>query len=219
MAAKFLAIEGLDGSGKQTQTALLTAELKARGFDARSISFPRYGETSAVLVEDYLHGGFGDKADDVNAYAASSFFAADRVASFLKYWHADFESADFLIADRYSTSNLIHQLAKLPEHEWGDFAEWLLDYEFNRLGLPAPSKVIYLRVDPAVSQRLLESRYKGDKSKRDIHERNLNYLERSQRAAEWCVKKLGWESIDCVEHKELRTPDSIHTELIARAGF
>lgn len=219
MAAKLIAIEGLDGSGKQTQAALLGGALAARGLDVASVSFPCYGRPSASLVEDYLRGGFGERAGDVNAYAASSFFAMDRLVSYLKSWRADYEAADYLVADRYSTSNLIHQCAKLPECEWEAFSGWLFDYEFGRLGLPAPDSVVYLRMDLATSQRLLEGRYGGDASRRDVHERDLGYLERSRQAAEWCCGRFGWTVVECACDGKLRGRADVHNEILERLGL
>ncbi len=131
MTARLIAIEGLDGSGKETQTKLLRQFLEAQGAKVGSISFPQYGEPSAALVEDYLKGGFGENAADVNAYAASSFFALDRLVSYLKKWRKEFESCDVFLADRYVTSNAIHQCSKLPESEWAAFTTWLFEYEFK----------------------------------------------------------------------------------------
>lgn len=214
MVAKLIAIEGLDGSGKATQSALLKEALEAKGLRVSSVSFPCYGELSAVFVEDYLRGGFGDRADDVNAYAASSFFAMDRLVSYLKHWRKDYESVDVLVADRYSTSNLIHQCAKLPEDGWEAFVAWLVDYEFDKLGLPAPDSVVYLRMDLATSQRLLEKRYGGDASKRDVHERDLDYLERSRHAADWCAEHLGWQVVENARNGTLRDRMDVHKEIM-----
>lgn len=219
MAAKLIAIEGLDGSGKETQTRLLREDLEQRGFKVGSVSFPQYGMPSAALVEDYLHGGFGEHASDVNAYAASSFFAMDRLVSYLKNWRHDYEDCDYFIADRYTTSNAIHQCSKLPESEWAAFCDWLLDYEFNRLGLPRPDAVIYLRLDVETSQKLLAKRYGGDASKRDVHERDLSYLHQSQKAAEWCCDRLNWIPIECVVGDTLRNRIDVHMEIMERLGL
>lgn len=216
---RMIAIEGLDGSGKETQTKLLKEALEAKGLNVGSISFPRYGTPSAALVEDYLQGGFGERASDVNAYAASSFFAMDRLVSYLKDWRQAYRECDVFLADRYIPSNAIHQCSKLPEDEWERFVDWLSEYECDLLGLPRPDDIVYLRLDPAMSQKLLERRYGGDASKRDVHERDLEYLERSRKAAEWCAGYFGWMTIDCVADGGLRDRMDVHKEVMDRLGL
>lgn len=163
---RLIVLEGLDGSGKATQAKLLAAHLAAQGFSVREVTFPNYESDSSALVKMYLAGQFGDKPDDVNAYAASSFYAVDRYASYKKDWGSFYENGGVVIADRYTTSNAVHQCSKLPPEQWEAFLGWLFDFEFHLLGLPAPDKVIYLQVDPAVSQKLMTERYHGDESKK-----------------------------------------------------
>ena len=210
---KLLAIEGLDGSGKATQAKELTAALKAQGVPVRQVSFPDYESDSSVLIKMYLSGQFGTAPNAVNAYAASSFFAVDRYASFQKDWRRDYAQG-LIVADRYTTSNAIHQCSKLPEAEWDGFLDWLFDYEYGKLGIPAPSLVIYLKVDPEVSQKLMTGRYAGDESKKDIHERDLDYLKRSHQAADFCSKKLGWTVIDCCADGNMRSIEEIRGEIL-----
>ena len=219
MTARLIAIEGLDGSGKETQTKLLRQFLEAQGAKVGSISFPQYGEPSADLVEDYLKGGFGENAADVNAYAASSFFALDRLVSYLRKWRKEFESCDVFLADRYVTSNAIHQCSKLPESEWAAFTTWLFEYEHKYLGLPRPNHVVYLRLDLAASQKLLERRYGGDVSQRDVHERDLAYLERSRCAAEWCCSRFNWTPVECTSNNALRAREDVHKELLEKLSL
>ena len=173
---QLIIFEGLDGSGKGTQTKLTAQRLKEQGRDLRQITFPDYDSESSALVKMYLSGAFGDKPDDVNAYAASSFYAVDRFASYKTDWGRFYEEGGVVIADRYTTSNAVHQCSKLPPEQWEEFLHWLFDYEFHLLGLPAPDSVIYLQVDPAVSQRLMTQRYHGDESKKDVHEKDTEYL-------------------------------------------
>ncbi len=219
MTARLIAIEGLDGSGKETQTQLLREALVARGLKVGSVSFPRYGTPSAAPVEQYLSGGYGDNASDVNAFAASTLFAVDRLASYLGEWRDDYENCDVFIADRYTTSNAIHQLSKLPMDEWENFTRWLFDFEFGKLALPKPDAVIYLRMHLATSQALLSQRYGGDATKRDVHERNLDYLERSCQAADWCSRIFGWLIVECDANAELRSRESVHDEIMALLGW
>jgi dTMP kinase len=214
---KLIVLEGLDGSGKATQSALLAKHLTDAGNAVMQITFPNYASESSALVRMYLGGQFGDKPDDVNAYAASSFYAVDRYAGYKTDWGTFYEQGGILVADRYTTSNAIHQCSKLPPEEWDHFLEWLFDYEFRLLGLPAPDAVIYLSVDPTVSQRLMTGRYHGDESKKDVHEKDVEYLARSRRAAEYCAAHLGWKTIACNQADAMRSIEEIGAEVYAVA--
>ena len=216
---KLIIFEGLDGSGKGTQTALTAQKLAARGVDLRQITFPDYASESSALVKMYLAGAFGQKPDDVNAYAASSFYAVDRYASYKTGWGAFYRAGGLVLSDRYTTSNAVHQCSKLPPAQWDGFLNWLFDFEYKKIGIPAPDAVVYLAVDPQVSQRLLAARYHGDDSKKDIQEKDLDYLARSRAAAEYCAKALGWKRIDCTadgpQGKTMRTVEQINDEILA----
>ncbi|WP_241963598.1 hypothetical protein [Gordonibacter sp. 28C] len=214
-----MAIEGLDGSGKETQTRLLESRLRELGLDVVSLSFPRYGQTSAVLVEEYLGGSFGASPKSVNAYGASSFFAMDRFASYLREWKKLYERCDVFLADRYVMSNAIHQCSKLPCEEWDGFLEWLFDFEFGKLGLPKPDKVFYLHLPVKESQRLLAQRCQSDGLLMDIHERDVEHLRKSQAAAEHCCGRYGWEQVECLDNGKLRRIEDIHEDIWERVGF
>jgi len=215
MNGKLLVIEGLDGSGKATQSNLLYETLMGEGKSVRKVSFPDYDSDSSALVKMYLAGAFGKNPGDVNAYAASSFFAVDRFASYKSDWGAFYEAGGIVIADRYTTSNAIHQCSKLPKAEWDGFLDWLFDFEFRLMGIPAPDKVIYLQVDPKVSQKLMTQRYHGDESKKDIHESNLDYLAKSREAAQYCADKLGWATVTCDDGETMRSIEQIHGDIMA----
>ncbi len=204
-----ITIDGLDGSGKATQAMALHNSMS----NSIKVSFPDYESDSSALVKMYLNGEFGSHPDDVNAYAASSFYAVDRYASYKKDWESHYLNAGIVICDRYTTSNAIHQCAKLPESEWDTFLSWLFHFEYELLGIPKPDITIYLKVDPDVSQKLLMVRYEGDASKKDIHEADLNYLKRSQKAAQYCAEKYGWTVIDCCENGEMRSVTDIHMDV------
>lgn len=212
---KLIVIDGLDGSGKATQSKLLSDKLNTLGYRARTISFPDYESDSSALVKMYLGGKLGSSPDDVNAYAASTFYAVDRVASYLNTWRADYESYDYIIADRYTTSNIIHQMAKVAEDERDSYIDWLFDFEYRRLELPAPDMVIFLDVDPAISQKLIDGRYGGDESKKDIHESDVAYLLRCRTSAVYAIEHLGWKRIDCTENGSMRTIEEIHDRILA----
>ena len=211
---KLIVIEGLDGSGKGTQAQELVKNLAARGEPVRKISFPNYASDSSALVKMYLGGQFGTDPKDVNAYAASTFFAVDRFASFKQDWGGFYAQGGILVADRYTTSNAVHQCSKLPEDGWDEFLDWLFHFEYTLLGIPAPDAVIYLNVDPEVSQKLMTGRYQGDETKKDIHEGNLPYLNRSRQAAQYCSRKLGWKEIQCCQDGQMRSIASIQQEIL-----
>ena len=217
MAGKLIVFEGTDGSGKATQTALLCGELDRRGIPYRRLEFPRYSEDSSALIRLYLGGAFGSDPGDVNAYAAASFYAVDRYASYKQDWGAFYESGGLVIADRYTTSNAVHQCSKLPPDQWDGFLRWAFEYEYQLLGLPAPDAVVYLQVDPAVSQKLMTGRYHGDESRKDVHEKDTEYLARSRRAAEYCAEHLGWATVHCTVDGAMRTIEEIQAEVRALA--
>ena len=219
---KLIIFEGLDGSGKGTQTNLLCQALRARGADLRQITFPDYESDSSALVRMYLSGRFGQRPDDVNAYAASTFYAVDRFASYKTDWGEFYRTGGLVVSDRYTTSNAVHQCSKLPPMHWDGFLDWLFDFEYKKMCIPAPDAVVYLSVDVEVSQGLLAARYHGDAAKMDIQEKDTEYLARSRAAAEYCAHKLGWRRIDCTREENgkriMRTPEDIHAEVLAQLG-
>lgn len=215
MAGQLIVIEGLDGSGKATQAKRLCQVLEAQGKPVRKISFPDYESDSSALVKMYLAGTFGKDPSSVNAYAASTFFAVDRYASFKTGWGDFYANGGIVVADRYTTSNAVHQCSKLPEDQWDDYLRWLFDFEYRLMGIPAPDCVVYLQVDPAVSQQLMHERYRGDDSKKDIHESNTGYLNRSQLAARYCADTLGWKTVHCVRDGKMRDIDDIGSQVLS----
>jgi dTMP kinase len=213
MSSKIIVIEGLDGSGKATQTKILEKALIEQGIKVTRLEFPDYSNPSSSLVKMYLGGAFGDKPEDVNAYAASSFYAVDRVASYLQFWKKDYENGDVILSDRYATSNIIYQMSKLSEEDWDSFIAWQADFEYDRLGLPKPDKVIYLDVEPEVSQKLMEKRYNGDNSKKDLHEKNLGFLLECRKSALYAAQKCGWTVINCCENGDIKPIEKISEEI------
>ncbi|MBQ1451182.1 MAG: deoxynucleoside kinase, partial [Clostridia bacterium] len=167
---KLIVIEGLDGSGKSTQTKLVKEYLESKGADVHQIKLPDYESDSSALVRMYLRGEFGSSPADVGAYAASSFYAVDRYANFVTKWKEDYESGRIILADRYATSNAAHQMTKLARDEWDDYLAWLEDFEYVKIGIPKPSLVVFLDMPVEISQKLMTSRYSGDEGKKDVHE-------------------------------------------------
>ncbi len=211
---KLIVIEGLDGSGKTTQVELLPQKLKEMGIDAKLISFPDYKDPSSTLVRMYLGGEFGDKPDSVNAYAASLFYAVDRYASYKRYWSDFYDDGGVVVCGRYVESNAYHQMAKLPESEWENYLGWLYETEYGKTAIPKPDLVIFLDMPTEVSSALMTSRYKGDETKRDIHEKDRAYLEACRKAAKYAADKCGWTVISCADGKNPRTIEDISEEIL-----
>lgn len=193
---RIIVIEGLDGSGKGTQSKILMERL-SQTYNVKKISFPDYDSPASAPVRMYLSREFGDDPACVNAYAAASFYAVDRVASYLKDWKKDYEEGTLFVLDRYTTSNMVYMTSKLPEREWDGFLQWLSEYEYDRLGLPRPDGVIYLDMPTEVSQRLMSGRYNSDESKKDLHEKDVSYLNACRRSALYAAEKQGWTVIPC----------------------
>ncbi len=214
---KLIVIEGLDGSGKSTQLEKLPEGLKKLGIDCRTVSFPCYEDDSSALVKMYLAGQFGKKPGDVNAYAASCFYAVDRFASFKKDWGDYYNRGGVIISGRYTTSNAVHQCSKLPENEWEGFLSWLYDFEYQKLGIPKPDKVIFLDMPTEVSQKLLDKRYNADGGHKDIHECDLEYLNKCRKAALFTAYYSDWVKISCAKDGEPRTIEDIADDVLAEA--
>lgn len=210
---KLIVLEGTDGSGKATQTAALLERLQREHIDCRKIEFPRYQEESSALIREYLRGDFGDKPSDVNAFAASTFYAVDRYASYQQDWGAYYRQGGLVIADRYTTSNAVHQGSKLRGTERTDFFDWLFDYEYRLLGLPKPDMVIYLDVPVDQTEQNMHRREAQTGTTADIHERDDGYLRACREAAKEAAKRFGWKNIACTKDGAMRSIEEIHEDV------
>ena len=190
-------LEGLDGSGKGTQAKLLAQALVRQGVPLRPVTFPDYSSPSSSLVKMYLNGEFGSAPEDVNAYAASVLYAVDRFASYKEDWGGFYEEGGIVVANRYTTSNAVHQASKLPEGERQAFLDWLFDLEYGRMGLPAPDLVLYLDLPTEVSEKMLRHREQATATAADIHAQDGAYLRRCREGAREIARDLGWSVIDC----------------------
>ncbi len=210
---KLIVFEGTDGSGKATQSKLLLERLQREGFDCRPLTFPRYGKPSAAPLEEYLHGAYGSHPEAVNAYAASTFFAVDRYASYQQDWGKYYESGGILVADRYTTPNAVHQASKLPEGERQAFLKWLFDFEYRLLQLPEPTLVFYLDVPTEITEKMMRCREAQTNTTADIHEQDDGYLRACRRAAQKTAEECAWHCIDCSQNGEMRNAGDIHEEI------
>lgn len=212
---KLIVFEGTDGSGKSTQFRLLTARLQAEKVDFRTMVFPQYSEPSSALIRMYLGGEFGTKPSDVNAYAASTFYAVDRYSSYQKLWKEYYRQGGLMLSDRYTTSNAVHQASKEPPERREEFFRWLQDFEYNRLELPKPDLVLYLDVPTELTDEMLRKRETSTHTHADIHEQNMDYLRQCREVGMDAAKHYGWSMIHCVRDGKMRAIDDIHAEIYA----
>ena len=212
---KLIVIEGTDGSGKSTQFRLMSEHLQKEGIAFKHLVFPRYSEESSALIRMYLGGQFGTKPTDVNAYAASAFYAVDRYASYKIDWGKWYEDGGLILSDRYTTSNAVHQASKETGPDRDKFLDWLYDFEYNKMGLPRPDLVIYLDVPTDYTEKLLRHREQDTNTTADIHEKDMQYLATCRECGREAAAFYGWKVIRCVQNGTMRTMEDIHQEIYA----
>ena len=213
---RLIVIEGVDGSGKQTQTDFLYEHLKEAGEKVMKIAYPRYDKESSAMVKLYLSGAFGEDPATISPYVASTFYTADRYASYKEDYEKFLKAGGTVLADRYTTSNMVHQAGKIKEiGERKKFLNWLWDYEFNLFGLPIPDQVFFLNMPPEMNQALIKDRKNkiNGENEKDIHEKNEKHLRDSYESALELVDRYGWTEILCVKDGKLRSIEGIHKEI------
>lgn len=213
MKGKLIVFEGTDGSGKATQTHLLAQRLTQEGVSFREIDFPRYGNPFAEPARLYLEGALGKHPGDVSAYAASTLYAVDRYASYREDWGEAYEAGTLILADRYTTSNAVHQASKLPEAERKEYLQWLFDFEYHRLELPKPDLVFYLDLPTELSEQMLRQREADTGTHADIHEQDEEYLRRCRLSARQIAQDLHWTVVNCAQGAKIRSAEEIHQEI------
>lgn len=213
MKGKLIVLEGTDGSGKATQAHLLAEHLEREGVSFREIDFPRYGNPFAEPARLYLEGALGKHPGDVNAYAASVLYAVDRFASYKEDWGTAYEAGELILANRYTTSNAVHQASKLPEGEREAYLRWLFDLEYGRMGLPEPDLVLYLDLPTELSEAMLRQRQQKNGTHADIHEQDADYLRACRENARAIARTLGWTVIHCDREGRVRPAEDIHRQI------
>ena len=211
-------IEGTDGCGKKTQVDLLYKFLKEKGFKVLKLSFPNYESESSSLVKMYLRGDFGESVNDVNSYQASVLFSVDRLATMLK---VDVKQYDYVLFDRYVPSNMIHQSTRIEDlNELDYYLKWLEDFEYGKLKLPKPDKILFLDVPVEISMKLARKRQdlKNGQDK-DIQEKDDEHLIKAYKRGKYVAEKLGWTIIDCEKNDNIKTIDEIHKDILTKLGF
>lgn len=215
---KLIVIEGTDGSGKSTQFRMLTQRLQNENKPFQRLVFPQYSEESSALIRMYLGGQFGSSPSDVNAYAASTFYAVDRYASYKKVWGQWYENGGLVVSDRYTTSNAVHQASKEPDGKKEVFLKWLYELEYDHMGLPKPDLVIYLDVPTDFTETMLRSREASTNTKADIHESDMQYLATCREMGKLAAGYYGWTVISCVKDGKMRTIEDIHNEIYSHVA-
>lgn len=213
---KLFVIDGTDGSGKQTQIQKLKERFDKEGIEYKAVSFPNYDSESSALVKMYLNGEFGDNPQQISPYIASTFYAADRYATFKKGYEEYYNNGGIILADRYTTANMVHQAGKIKDDtEREKFLNWLWDFEFNLYGLPVPNEVFFLNMPVEKSIELMKNRENKftHNVEKDIHESDENHLKDAYASACDVAKKYDWYEIKCVKDGKIRTIDDIHKEI------
>ena len=213
---KLFVIDGTDGSGKQTQFKKLKERFDKEGIEYKTVSFPNYDSPSSLLVKMYLAGEFGEDAKEISPYIASTFYAVDRYATYKKELEKYYQDGGIILADRYTTSNMIHQTGKIQDKiERKKFLDWLWDLEFNLYGLPIPTATFFLNMPPEFALKLIENRENKftHEMKKDIHERDNHHIQDSYNAACDLAKKYNWYEIQCIKDNNVKTIEEIHEEI------
>ncbi len=210
---KLIVFEGIDGSGKSTQFKMMCKRLEEEGLDFKRLVFPQYSEPSSALIRMYLGGEFGTRPDDVNAYAASTFYAVDRFASFNKIWRDYYNAGGIILADRYTTSNAIHQGSKVQGNDRCSFFRWLYEFEYELIGLPKPDAVLYMDVPLQTAAAQLIHRQTETGTSADIHEADMEYLEKCCLAGNDAAVYYSWHKVRCTDNGEMRGMQDIHNEI------
>lgn len=214
---KIIVVESnTDGAGKQTQTEEIYKYLREKGEKVVKFSFPNYNSDSSYFVKKYLNGEFGDDAKNINAYIASTFFAVDRYLTYIKEIKKYYDEDYYILMDRYVTSNIIYQAAKMEnKNKIDEFINWNKELEYNKYNLPKPNYVIFLYMDLKESEKLRKSR-KAKLEGKDIHEQNNEYLKKVSDNSLYICETEKWIKIECVKNDKLKEILEIKEEIIKK---
>jgi dTMP kinase len=214
---KLIALEGVDGSGKQTQTDLLSRALTARGVPCRTVSFPRYGSFFGIMIARFLNGEFGE-LETVDPHFAALLYAGNRLEAKAEL-DAALAAGKTVFADRYVASNMAHQGSRVAPEKRAEFLAWLRQLEYETYGLPTETLVIYLRLKPAEAQRLVSKKTQRTYTtrKHDLLESNLAHLEQAALVYDSLAVEPNWVTIECFDaaSETLKPAEQIHHAVLA----
>lgn len=211
---KLIVIEGAcDGIGKSTQYKMLCDRLIKDGENIVSHHFPSYGTYQGKLGEEYLSGNLGSK-EDISPYLVNSFFAMDRAITWLTKLSKDYEDGKTIILDRYTTSSVIYQTSLISDkNKRKDFIDYVIDYEFNKIGIKEPDTVIFLTADFNAVQEMIDSRKDNDGIKNDIYEADKTYMKEVHDNSISVAKYLNWDIVECSSNGKMLSIEEIHNKI------
>ncbi len=216
---RIIAFEGIDGSGKGTQSQRLVEHLRSNGQTATLLSFPRYSDTRfGAAIGDFLNGRFG-ALDEVSPWLISVLYAGDRFESKSAIEDA-VANCDVLVLDRYTASNIAHQGAKVPDSEREEIIKWIEEIEHDVFGLPSADLTLLLDVSVETSQELIRKKAKRDYTDEvaDLQESNVTYMRGVHAVYQQLAERDGWQKIACEASGKLRSLDEIATDVVRAIG-
>ena len=211
---KLIVIEGAcDGIGKSTQFQLLHDKLKSEGNNVFCHHFPSYGTFQGAPVEKYLAGEFG-QPNELSPYFITALYANDRAIT----WHSclkhKYEDDSTILLDRYTTSSLIYQSALIENlDDKKDFIKYVVDFEYNKIGVKEPDNVIFLHADFELVTKMRQARKQNDGVANDIHERDLSFMKKVYTSAMFVAEYLNWDMVKCDDENGMKSIDEIHEKV------
>lgn len=214
MKGKCIVVEGAcDGIGKSTQYDLLYKDLIEEGYDVIKHHFPSYHTKEGALVEKYLKGDYGNPKD-ISPYFINSLYALDRASTFKERLEKEYEKGKILLFDRYTTSSIIYQSSTIEDPiKRKEFIDYIIDFEYNKLEIPTPDEVLFLKAPFDLVTNLRQKRKENDGVENDIHERDLSFMKKVYDNSIYLADYLNWDQINCTHNNQMRSIDSIHEEV------
>lgn len=211
---RLIVFEGSDGAGKTTQCNLLRQDLIASGKVVFQHHFPSYKTYHGAPVEHFLAGEFGDAGDD-SAYFVNALYAVDRAIAWRKILREHFENGETILLDRYTTSSLLYQSAQFDDlDEKKRFIDYVLDFEYNKLGIKEPDQTIFLQLPWELSLRTIIARAKKTGIQRDVFERDVEYIKKISVHRDFVADYLSWDVVECSHGDELLPIEEIHGKVL-----
>lgn len=213
---KLIVLEGsCDGIGKTTQHDLLKQRLITEGKKITTHHFPSYNTYQGAPVEKYLDGKYGSPSE-LSPYFINSLYAVDRGITWIEELKPAYEQGNIILLDRYTTSSLIYQAATIENiEERKNFIDYVIDFEYNKIGIKEPDKTIFLHVpfDLATQLRNERKQKEGEIIENDIHENDLEYMKKVYDNAIFIADYLSWHQVECNDGSKMRSREDINEEI------